>query len=161
MTPQQILALLPHAFQASEEQSDTPTPLTTLLGVMDTMHGPTEAVLERYTELFSASTAPETHYALLGGWLSERYLGSIDATCERELLLELGTLQGLRGTPRSLLLVLRLVTGCASIAFSESARVPFHIAVRVPAALRTHTALISAVLDEYKPAHITYELSFV
>ena len=42
MTPHQILALLPHAFQASEEQSDTPTPLATLLSVMEVMHGPTE-----------------------------------------------------------------------------------------------------------------------
>jgi hypothetical protein len=53
-----------------------------------------------------------------------------------------------------------LVTGCNTVTIAESARVAFHIAVRAPASLRNHAALIGAVLDEHKPAHITYELSF-
>ena len=91
---------------------------------------------------------------------TERYLGSIDATCERELLHQLGSLQGLRGTPRSLLQTLRLVTGCNTVTISDTTRIPFHIAVRAPISLRAHAALIAAVLDEHKPAHITYEISF-
>lgn len=160
MTPSQILTLLPHAFQASEQAADSPTPLSALLAVMAAMHEPTEEVLERYVELFAPASSPEKHFPLMGTWLTERYLGSLDATCERELLLELGTLQSLRGTPRSLLLMLRLVTGSTAVTVSESERVPFHVTVRAPMSLRPQAALLNAVLDEHKPAHITYELVF-
>lgn len=161
MNPQQILQLLPHAFQASEQQADGPTPLTALLAAMDSLHAPTEALLDGYAELFSAATCPERHYPLLGSWLTERHLTPLDATCERELLLQLGSLQARRGTPLSLLALLRLVTGCAALTIADSQRVPFHIVVTAPARLREHTTLITAVLDEHKPAHVTYELTFV
>lgn len=161
MNPQQILQLLPHAFQVSEQQADGPTPLTALLAAMDSLHAPTEALIDGYTELFSAATCPEKHYPLLGSWLTDRHLTPLDPTCERELLLQLGGLQGRRGTPQSLLALLQLVTGSAAITIADSRRVPFHITVTVPSALREHTTLITAVLDEHKPVHVTYELSFV
>lgn len=175
MKAARIKRLLPAVYQTVADEG---TPLAALLGVMEDMHGPAEAVLAQIESHFDPHRAPAAFVSYLASWVDlERVLdssrgGSCLPTFSaglgrlRELTAAAITLSQWRGTRRGLLLFLETATGIGGFSIDEEVRaadgniVPFHIRVLAPVAATGYKSLIDRIVELEKPAYVTYELAF-
>lgn len=179
MKQSEIAQLLPGIFQRTLRAG---SPLSALLGVMEGLHAPSEAVLEHIHTVFDPYTTPDQFVPFLAGWLDleQLLIQSAGATTAqnappfpsglgrlRELIAAAADLSQWRGTARGLLKFLETATGQQGFEIDE--RVPdahgqtrpFHLRVRAPKDTEPYQVLIKRIIELEKPAYVTYELEFI
>ena len=181
-----IARLLPGVFQIPlDPQSagilQTDHRLAALLGAMETLHEPAEAVLDGLQDHLDPRLAPGRFVPYLAGWVDLDWLlaaapgqpGSAPAPLAsglgnlRELVAAAAELARWRGTARGLLRFLDTATGIPGFQIEENVsgetRTPlaFHLRILAPAAAQGYRPLIERVIVAEKPAYATYELVFV
>ena len=156
-----LLQLLPPAFREAERRASAGSPLAAVLGVIEGLLQPIDDVVSDLHRHVDPRTSPEPLLPLLATWLSDTWVASVDASCEREQLASFARFSAQRGTRQALCQALRLVAGCREIDIEESSTLPFHFRVTLPEALRPELGRLEKTLELYKPAHTTGELCFV
>lgn len=180
MKHKEIEELLPRVFQRTVRPG---SPLFALVQVMEGLHAPSERVLERLDVFFDPGRAPDEFVPLLARWVDlERIFEEPHAqsrepllTSEplstgigrlRQLILSAVALSQLRGTAKGLLSFLELATGFTGFEIQENPRTDggrvrsFHIRVQAPAEAAPHRRLIQRIIEQEKPAYVTFELEF-
>jgi len=171
-----IAELLPEIYRASLPAGG---PLAALLEVMEAMHAPVEAVLDDLDAYLDPRRAPDRFVPYLAGWLDlDRYLdwpggrrGSAPPRFApglgrlRELTAQAASLARVRGTRAGLQRMLEVATGLAGYVLTEAppgedGPRPFHLHVSAPAGARRFTDLVRRIVEDEKPAYVTYELEF-
>lgn len=144
-------------------------PMDAILGVMESLHAPAEDCLLHIEQVFNPYATERRFVPYLASWVDlDRFF---DASASepissgsgrvRELIARAAWLSKWRGTERGLLAFLETATGATGFAVDEQAgRAPFHIRVRVPAALAPHRALIARIVASEKPAYVTAEIEY-
>lgn len=174
----EIEGLLPSIFQRT---AGPDTPLRALLEVMERLHEPSEKVLRTIDASFDPRRTSDPFVSLLARWVDlesifdEPPLGWAAQAASplstglgrlRELTAAAAYLAKWRGTCYGLLLFLETATGERDFEIDESVKDAqgrprlFHILIRVPATLLPHKALITRIVENEKPAFVTYELEF-
>ncbi|MBI4538145.1 MAG: hypothetical protein HY704_01375 [Gemmatimonadetes bacterium] len=159
------------------------SPLFALLEVMQALHEPSEAVLERLDAILDPRRTPDEFVPFLAGWVdleplfevlparNGRAAGpSVPISTGLGRLRELGVaaayLSQWRGTAKGLRRFLEVATGVAGfeiedrVANSDGRPRPFHLRIRAPAVVQRHRRLIERIIELEKPAYVTYELEF-
>lgn len=180
MTRAEIERLLPAIFQRTLHAG---SPLAAILEVMEALPAPSEAILADIDAVFDVYRTPDRFVPFLARWLDlERLFDEYTDRGEvlrsgrppistglgrlRELVAVAPRLSQWRGTKRGLLLFLETATGTRGFEIDEQVLDaggrprPFHIRVRAPASVARHRALIERILDQDKPASVTYNLEF-
>lgn len=178
MKQSEIAQLLPGIFQRTLHAG---SPLSAVLGVMEALHAPSEAVLERAQAIFDPYETRDPFVPFLAGWLDLEQLlvqsaGQQTASNASPLVSGLGRLRELivaaaylsqwRGTAQGLLRFLETATGYRGFEIDE--RVPgpggqprpFHLLVRAPTKTLPYQVLIERIIELEKPAYVTYDLEF-
>ena len=175
----EIEQLLPGIFRRTICRGN---PLYALLEVMEALHAPSEAVLERLEMYLDPYRTPDHFVPYLACWLDlGRLLADADRGLQesttpsfasglgrlRELIAAAAYLSKWRGTRKGLQRFLETATGLAGFAIDEQVPdedgrpKPFHILVRAPAAAEQYRGLVERVIEMEKPAYVTYALEFV
>lgn len=154
------------------------SPLAAILDVMEVLHAPVEDVISRIDCYFSPYRAPDEFVPLLAHWVDlDRFFlaqtaagGTLrlppDFGQLRELVAAAARLSQWRGTRKGLELFLQTATGVSGFEIDEEVPGedgtlrPFHISVRVPDAAVRHRALIEQIVEQERPAHLTYEIRY-
>ncbi len=180
MKTEEIKNLLPQVFQRTLWPG---SPLNALLEVMELLHEPAEKVLAQLETYFNAYTTPDIFVPYLAGWVDlERFYPFYSAQPEdirhsedpissgtgqlRELIAAAAYLSQWRGTAKGLKLFLETSTGINGFELIENVEdtngtpQPFHIRITAPAEAEKHIALIERIVDQEKPAYVSYELEF-
>lgn len=161
MDVQTLLQLLPLAFREAERRAPAGSPLAAVLSVIEGLLQPIDDLISDLHHHVNPRTSSEPLLPLLATWLSDTWIASVDASCEREQLASFARCSAQRGTRQALCQALRLVGGCRDIDIEESTTVPFHFSVTLPEALRAELGRLEKTLELYKPAHTTAELCFI
>ncbi|MEM7049068.1 MAG: phage tail protein [Acidobacteriota bacterium] len=178
-----IERLLPRVFERS---AGAGTPLSALLEAMAGAQQPVEEVLRRLPSYFSPHGAPDAFVPMLAIWVDFDWLWQVEGRSSigrpvetaadvrqlscgigrlRDLILAASELSRWRGTSRGLCRFLALATGESGFEVVERVPgpdgrpLPYHVRVHAPGAER-HRTLIERIINEEKPAHVTFELSF-
>lgn len=169
--------LLPSVFQRAVRDGN---PLSAILDVMETMHTPSESILNHLDVYFSAYRAPDRFVAYLASWVDlEVVLDSSPASASptmpslstglgrlRELTAAATSLSQWRGTAKGLRLFLETATGAQGFEVEEQVigtdgKIrPFHLQIKAPSEVAPHRALVERIIDLEKPAYVTYDLQF-
>ncbi|MGH9879962.1 MAG: phage tail protein [Pyrinomonadaceae bacterium] len=180
MQQSEIRQLLPEIFQRTLREGN---PLTALLGVMEALHAPSEAVLDRLDAMFNPRRTTDPFVPFLAYWVDLDRLFEEEPTGKwqvgfsrhpmtsglgrlRELIATAAYLSQWRGTKKGLLLFLQTATGSEDFNIDEQVPDkngeprPFHIKVTAPAESAPHEHLIERIIELEKPAYVTYELVF-
>lgn len=178
MKHEQIAGLLPEVFRSTLAPH---TPLAALLEVMEALHAPAEEVLNDIDAVFDPYRAPDALVPVLASWVDvDRFFSPHHAVGAavpaepissgmgrlRELVAAASGLSQWRGTSSGLVRILELAVGIAGFELDEQVPAddgmprPFFIVVRAPAEARRHQALIERIVEQEKPAYVTYQLIF-
>jgi phage tail-like protein len=180
MQRNEIMHLLPMVFQQAIREG---SPLMALLEVMEELHEPSEKILGQIDTIFSPYRAPDRFVPFLGHWVDlDRFFttGSVndlalpEATPPistglgplRELIAAAAYLSKWRGTLKGLTLFLETATGVQGFEIDEKVSdpnglpLPYHIQVRAPEKTAPHRRLIEMIIEQEKPAYVTYDLQF-
>ncbi len=180
MKRSEIEQLLPRVYQSALSEQG---PLVALLAVMEELHAPAEALLAGIENTFSPYRTPESFVPYLSQWVDlDRFFrvggresAGPDATVDalstgngrlRELMAAAAYLSQWRGTQQGLRRFLETATGVSGFELDEQVRDsegmprPYHIRVSAPQACARHRALIERIVEQEKPAYVTYELVF-
>jgi phage tail-like protein len=180
MKRKEIERLLPAVFQRTLREGN---PLVALLEVMEALHEPSEAELERLDATLDPRRTSEEFVPFLARWVDLEWLldkppGRRAASSSlrnpittgpgrlRELVAAAAHLSQWRGTAKGLLLFLETATGVQGFEVEEEVSkpdggtIPYHIHVRAPQSTASHKTLIERIIEMEKPAYVTYELSF-
>jgi hypothetical protein len=181
MHSEAIERLLPDVFQAAINADATGgveanKPLRGLLGAMEELHGPVEAVLQNLSELLNPIVAPSAMVHYLAGWVDlyrlinpgSRDSGRIAMTLESlRLLVASGSeISGTRGTAHGVISMLEVATGVSGFRIEENVtgakRLPrdAHLRIVAPSSARSIQPAIDTIVRAEKPAHVTYEIAF-
>ena len=178
MKKEQIKRLLPSVFQRTAAPGN---PLAAILEVMETMHAPSESVLERLHTIFDPYQTPDEFVPYLASWVDLEVLldtsrGGSSASRPslstglgrlRELTAAAVTLSQWRGTRKGLQLFLETAMGIKGFEIDEETTGsngksrPFHLKITAPEQLAEHRPLLERIIELEKPAYVTYELLFV
>lgn len=179
MRRDQIAQLLPEVFRTTLAPR---TPLAALLEIMEMLHAPSENILEDIDKIFDPYRTPDAFVPMLASWVdldrffNQRKVG-VDTNESaplssgmgrlRELIVAANELSQWRGTTKGLIRFLELATGVSGFAINEQSiderglPRPFHIEVSAPPETMRHKALITQILEQEKPAYVTYKLAFM
>lgn len=176
MRRDEIARLLPEVFQRTLEPG---SPLAAWLGVMEELHAPAEAVLAQLESHFDPRQTPERLLPMLAAWVDlTRFMRTPTTAPDASDLISSGTghlreliaaalaLSQARGTRQGLLRFLEVATGLTGYRIEENLAAeagparPFHLLVQAPAAARAHEALVRRIVEQEKPAYVTFELTF-
>lgn len=177
MEQRRIARFLPETYRAAIVPG---SPLNAILAVMEELHAPAEAALARIDDYIDPIRAPDDFALMLSSWLDlDRYLDWVSGrkgVGQPRYAAGLGHLRALcamavhlmrwRGTRYALELFLSTATGITGFTVEENppdakgAPRPFHIRVRAPAAARRLADLIRRIVEEERPAYVTYDIEF-
>ena len=176
MKQSEIARLLPAVYQQTLAEGQ---PLEGILAVMERLHEPSEEILEEIERYFDPYCTPVAFLPYLARWLDlDRVFpeacrrGSTPCNTGiaegnlRELVAAATELSQWRGTRDGILRFLEIGTGIPGFEIQEMVRAPdgstkpFHIRIVAPANSRSFRPLIERIIDQEKPAHVTYELIF-
>jgi phage tail-like protein len=179
MKRRDIEQLLPGIFRLTLNRMEH-NPLDAYLDIMELLHEPAEALMERLETYFDPYQGPDQFLPYLAGWVDlDQFWIDDPETVDpdspppfptgagrlRELLLSAAYLSKWRGTNKGLIRSLQIITGMDGFSIDE--RVPgddgqpkpFHIRVTIAQAANPYRPLIERVIQIEKPAYVTYELS--
>jgi phage tail-like protein len=145
---------------------------------MESLHEPSLRALERLDAVFDPRRTPDAFVPFLATWVDlerlfdprfsdpSRSRAPIDTGLGRlrELTAAAADLSKWRGTTRGLLRFLETATGesgfeiVEEVSDSEGRQKPFHVVVRAPSSVAPYRRLIERIIDQEKPAYVTYEL---
>jgi len=164
MIRSEIAQLLPLVIRRTVDHSP---PLAALLGVMESMHEPSERVLAMFDTVLNPFTTPDRFVPVLASWLglepilelrSDGTAGISSGTGRlRELVAAAARLGKWRGTAKGLLEILAMATGISGFTIDE-AKKPFHFDLHVPAEAGVHSDLIDRIVAMEKPAYVTCDV---
>ena len=180
MEASRIQRLLPEVLRRCVREE---TPLAALLDAMEALHAPAEETVRKVEVYFNTYRTPERFLPLLARWLDlyrvtePRRIDSpasdwqapalfIEPGNLRELIASAAHLSQWRGTGYGLRLFLETATGFQGFAIKEQETGPdglprlYHIKVVAPAETAPQRALIERIVEQEKPAYVTYELEF-
>lgn len=180
MRRNEIDKLLPSIFRRTAREGN---PLAALLGLMEELHAPSEAVLDRLDVMFNPRLTTEPFVIFLAYWVDLHRLFEEELRGEwqfgllrhpmssglgrlRELVANAAYLSQWRGTNKGLRRFLETATGVEGFKIEEQPLDakgrprPFHIKVHAPAETAPHEHLIQRIIELEKPAYVTYELVF-
>lgn len=175
MKKEKITTYLPSVFQRTVGPGNA---ITAVLGVMESLHDPTERTLANVDRYFDPRRAPDEFIPFLARWVDlERIFNSSGSLQQgsnaapdigrlRELISEAVHLSRWRGTKKGLLLFLRTATGEQGFEIDERVKgsdgqpMPFHMIIRVPQTSQSRIDLIRRIVESEKPAHLTYAIEF-
>lgn len=177
MEQDRIARFLPEIYRAAIVSGK---PLHAILAVMEALHSPAETVLARIDEYIDPHRAPPDFAVMLASWLDlDRYLdwsGGRKGEGRVRYAAGLGRLRVLsalavhlmrwRGTRYALERFLSVATGISGYCIEENPADasgiprPFHIRVRAPAAALHLANLVERIVEEERPAYVTYEINF-
>ena len=159
MKRERIAELLPTVFRRALPYSPA---LDAALGVMETMHGPSEYALEHFGEALNPRTAPDRFVPFLASWTGLDFVSAGAAPIElarlRELIATSNTLAKWRGTATGLILFVEIATGLRGYTVSEPR--PFHFVLHAPVAALPYRELIERIVATEKPAYVTSDIAF-
>jgi len=175
----EIEQLLPRVYQSALGEQG---PLVALLAVMEELHAPAETLLASIESTFSPYRTPESFVPYLSQWVDlDRFFrdggrgsaghDAADALSTgngrlRELMAAAAYLSQWRGTQQGLRRCLETATGVSGFKLDEQVRDseglprPYHIRVSAPQVCAQHRTLIERIVEQEKPAYVTYELVF-
>lgn len=177
MEASRIARFLPEIYRMANQPGE---PLAALLGAMETLHAPSEAVLRRIDDYVDPLRAPDDFALMLASWLDlDRYLdwtGGRKGAGQARYVAGLGHLRILstmaaqlmrwRGTRHALERFLFAATGIPGFKVEENpadadgAPRPFHIRVDAPAAARHLSDLVQRIVDAERPVYVTYDIEY-
>ncbi len=148
-------------------------PLGDFLDVMDELHAPTELILKDIARFFDPYETPDRFVPYLATWVDlERLLYETPYARTpspwpsgtgrlRELIAAAAYLSEWRGTGKGLLRFLEVATGMTGFTVTENpGQRPFHVRFQAPAGSERYRELIQRIIDQEKPAYVTYDLEF-
>ena len=169
-----IKYLLPEVIQRTDQPD---SPLFAVLEVMEALTEPSEDCLNRLADFFTPYTTSEQFLPFLASWLDlDRFFAnaqlqesflSIDSGRLRELIAAATHLSQMRGTVSGLQLFLETATGITGFKITENVLpdsddvIPFHVHVYAPSAAKPKNALIERIIEQEKPAYVTYRLEYL
>ena len=175
-----IERLLPGIFQRVIRSDG---PLRALTEVMESLHEPSETILEQLDAIFDARRTPPVFVPFLARWLdlhrlfdhqtgsnedknsASYYPTTIQLERLRELIATAAYLSQWRGTAKGLILFLECATGVQGFRVDEQATfenrpIPFHLDIWAPQSAESYRILIDRIIESEKPAYVTYRLMF-
>lgn len=164
-----IKNLLPSMFR---QAAGNGSPLSAILGVMEGLHATTEETLGGLDAVFDPLRTPDRFVPFLAKWVDLDWITgeggfSMDTCRFRELIAIAWYLSQWRGSARGLLLFLETATGVQGFSIRENLTdgkgqvIPFHIEVAVPAEAAAQLHLIERIIENEKPAYVTYAVSII
>ena len=176
MTRAEISRLLPLVFQRTIRPA---SPLAAVLAVMETLHAPSEQILQDIDSVFDPIRTRPEFVPLLARWVDlswtfDRHaLDPIAQGEEGPLSTGLGRLRELvaaaphlaqwRGTRYGLVRFLETATGIKGFQIDDApdgGGRAFHLVVRAPREAADHRVLVQRIIEVEKPAYVTYDLQF-
>lgn len=181
MNQASIERLLPEVFRRTLMPE---SPLAAIIAAMESLLSPAEQALASLPDQLSPDRARDDFVILLAYFVDlDRYLPkALDVDPEhapivaplasgigrlRELVRAAPALARWRGTARGLRVFLETATGLlgfivedAGPTDSEHAVEPFHIRIRAPADARVYHDLVKRIVEQEKPAYVTYEILY-
>lgn len=167
----EIERLLPTVFRDTVRYPDNP--LADFLDVMEDLHAPTEVILKDIARFFDPYHTPDRFVPYLATWVDLERLLYETAYARtpspwpsgtgrlRELIAAAAFLSEWRGTSKGLLRFLEVATGLTGFTVVENPdRRPFHVAFHAPATSVRFRGLIQRIIEQEKPAYVTYDLAF-
>ena len=156
MRSEDIARLLPTAYQRA---AGRPGVLATLLETMEQMHAPTLRTLRDVEDLFTPYRSPDRMVPYLLSWVALDHVLSpaIPIGRLRDLVALGAAIARRRGTAAGLQTVLVTATD-VPVTVEESADIPFHIVVRLPASASELATLVRRIVEAEKPAAVTAEV---
>jgi phage tail-like protein len=164
MSRDQIEQLLPSVIRRTIAPG---TPLAALTTVMADLFDPADQAAGTLDTCFDPWRCPERFLPLLAAWVDLPLPVTTGSRRLRELIAVAVGLHQVRGTRRALLAFLEAATGVHGFEIDEDVRDatgrprPFVVAVRAPAAVRAHAAMIERLIESERPAQVRCELAFV
>ena len=175
MKQAEIASLLPGVFQRTAQPKSV---LAALLAIMEALHTPSEAVLRDLDGFFDPYRTADHFVAFLSGWVDlerllvespeERALTAVSPLPTglgrlRELIAAAAYLAQWRGTRKGLQRFLETAIGIAGFEIHENVTEgglpqPFHIVVRAPPGSAPYRVTIEKIIEQEKPAYVTYDL---
>jgi phage tail-like protein len=180
MKSNEIEKLLPQVFQSAMRPQ---TPLTALLNLMEALHEPAEAILAQVDTTFNPYHMPERFVPYMARWVDlDRFFpaagnahvaaGAVADVLStgngrlRELIAAAAYLSQWRGTLEGLSLFLETATGSSGFEVNEHVEDtngmprPYHVHIKAPQSCARDRSLIERIIDQEKPAYVTYDLEF-
>lgn len=175
MRAAEIALLLPEVLRRTVVPG---SPMSAILAVMEDLHAPAEEVLAEVSTIVDPLRTPDRFVEMLAAWVDlQRWNASTAGRIETDrlrLLVAMSARVGSRrGTARGLLEVLTVATGIGGIRVDEAVPSmgpggapdglprPFHFRVAVPPGGESQLALITELVEQEKPAHVTAEVIMV
>lgn len=167
----EINSLLPEVFQRTDQSGSL---LYGFLEAMESLTEPAEKILQHIHLYFNLYSTPDVFLPYFAKWVDlDRLFPSvnshtltsthgfidIDSLRIRELILAATILSKLRGTSEGLKRFLNIATGVNDFDIDENL-LPFHIKVIAPRTAFEHRLLIERIIEQEKPAYVTYALEF-
>jgi phage tail-like protein len=151
------------------------SPIHAVLGVMEALHAPDEAILEGIDGVVDPYRTPDVFVPWLTRWMGLEWLvADPDADAQqrgsasfepgvgrlRDVVAVGHALAQWRGTEVALHLLLRAATGLDGFTVTEPSDRPFHLVVTAPDEGRAHETVMRRAIEAMKPAACTAELVF-
>lgn len=158
---------LPELYSSCEPEQSAANPfapsfMARFLGIFESLYLPVEWTVANFDLWLDLRTAPMEFLAWWERWFDLDAGQSWTAQQRRILLTNASVLFGRRGTRAALAQVLELFTGYAPEIQDQGDDLPPHtFRVCVYMDLETDQAPIAGLIDLFKPAHTTYELTYV
>jgi phage tail-like protein len=160
------MSLLPEIFRVTAGSTG---PLAALVAAGSDMHAPIRSVLDRMDELVDPFRCPDALVPFLAWWVDLGWLTLPDSDSTpkpslrggnsrlRDLIASSADLSARRGTTAGVIRFLQLATGVPGFTV-ENVPGAFHFRVHVPDAGADQLDMISRIVRQLKPAHVTAEI---
>ena len=173
MKQEAIKLLMPAMFRLAAGKN---TPLDAVFSVMEALHDQTETTLRKIDAVFDPLRTNERFVPYLAGWVDLDWVVRGDETAAgygqsaiptehfRKLVSLAWYLSKWRGTAAGLKLFLETATGVEGFSIDErpidnqGRIIPFHIEITVPEAAADRRHLVERIIENEKPAYVTYRI---
>ena len=175
MKQDEIVLLLPEIFRRTFRQNGMGVNgkgnvLSALLGVMERLQDPDEAILDDLDHYFDPDLVPAAKRGaflpFLARWVDLDWLlpqsGEYEAGlyCLHDLILSASRLASIRGTRQGLAQFLETATGLRGYQVEDDPDRPFHIIIRCPPVPEHVRPLVKRIAVGEKPAYVKCKLIF-
>lgn len=173
MKTTEIKKILPSQFRQGMKKG---SPLDAIVNVMANLHIKTEETLADLDRFFAPIRTDESFVPFLAQWVDLDWVYRINGTNSgpdralistdnvRELISLAWYLSKWRGSAKGLILFLETATGIDGFSVNDTPSdedgriIPFHMEITVPGSAASKRNLIERIIDNEKPAYVTYTL---